>query len=532
MVHFGFSYIGVIYLMMLFIPNLIWAKNKPTGYELLKKEKLLLVILERMGEVLVTCCVLIFSDFNIRLNSWWILWLVLAFIFMILYEAYWFSYFNSNRDLSDFYKSFCNIPVAGATLPVLAAYCLAIYGSNIFLFVATFILGIGHIRIHKIHQEEANWQDEIRYLDRRGTEKGRLAKFVHHFFAITFSLIVLCCGIVIGIRNYIYITNYYDLSEGIEESTYVKLNGQKQYVLIRGTKEDNPVMIWLHGGPGSPDNMISYLYTNKLVDDYTVVAWDQRGCGRTYFKNFGKSDKKMKVDMDTSLEDLNDLVDYCRKRFSTQKVILVGHSYGSLLGSEYIKLHPEKVSAYVGVGQYINANESEKRGYEKALERAKAAHEDTSAMTKAYEKYEAEDSLENLIALRNETARYLKAPLEESTILAAICSPYFGVNDFRWFAMEVVSFEQCYEINKELYQETFAMDLRKETKNFEVPVGFISGSEDYNTNVEMVEEYYETVHSPYTSIHILRDCGHFPQVDCPTTFTQALKEILNRALSH
>ncbi len=152
MFHFGFSYVGLIYLLMLFIPNIIWAKNQPKGYEqYAQNENKFLQITERIGEALVCCCVLIFSDFNIRFSSMWCIWLLLSFMLMLLYEVYWIRYFRSEKNMSDFYRSICKIPVAGATLPVCAFFLLGVYGRNVFLIASTIILGIGHIGIHLGH---------------------------------------------------------------------------------------------------------------------------------------------------------------------------------------------------------------------------------------------------------------------------------------------------------------------------------------------------------------------------------------------
>lgn len=157
MLHFGFSYVGLIYLFMLFIPNMIWTKNQPRDYErYVQRENKLLQISEKIGEVLVCCCVLIFSDFNIRFNSVWCIWLLISFALMLLYEVYWIRYFKSEKNMSDFYRGICGIPVAGATLPVCAFFLLGVYGSNLFLIVSTIILGIGHIGIHLNHYKEVS----------------------------------------------------------------------------------------------------------------------------------------------------------------------------------------------------------------------------------------------------------------------------------------------------------------------------------------------------------------------------------------
>ena len=153
--HFGFSYIGLIFLIMLFIPNIIWSKNQPKDYEVYAdNENKILVILERIGEVAVACLALIFSDFNINKITYWSLFLLLSLILMILYEMYWIRYFRSEKTMKDFYSSILGIPVAGATLPVFAFLSLSLYGKNIFMLVATLILGVGHIGIHLKHYKE------------------------------------------------------------------------------------------------------------------------------------------------------------------------------------------------------------------------------------------------------------------------------------------------------------------------------------------------------------------------------------------
>ncbi|ADY56052.1 hypothetical protein Sgly_1755 [Syntrophobotulus glycolicus DSM 8271] len=151
--HFGFSYVGLIFLFMLIVPNLIWAKNQPQDYNF-KNENRVLLLFERLGQVLVTFAVLIFSDFNPREWSLWTVWLVAAVFLMLAYEAWWIRYFKSKKTLADFYSSFCGIPVAGATLPVTAFFLLGVYGKVFWLMLSVMILGIGHIGIHLQHRKE------------------------------------------------------------------------------------------------------------------------------------------------------------------------------------------------------------------------------------------------------------------------------------------------------------------------------------------------------------------------------------------
>ena len=154
--HFGFSYIGLIWLIMLFVPNLIWTKHKPKDYEkYVGNENRVLLALERAGEVIVTATALMFSDFNFKGWNFWCAVLIASFLCMVLYEIFWLRYFKSEQTMADFYSSLCGVPVAGATLPVAAFFLLGLYGGNAVMLLGSVILGIGHIGIHLAHRKEA-----------------------------------------------------------------------------------------------------------------------------------------------------------------------------------------------------------------------------------------------------------------------------------------------------------------------------------------------------------------------------------------
>ena len=148
--HFGFSYVGLIYMLMLEVPNILWARRKPTGYDPSGENKVLLVF-ERAGQVLCTVTILFFSDYNPHSLEPWTAWLFASAALMILYEIFWISYFRSKQTVRDFYRSLLIIPAPGATLPVAAFLLLGVYGKVIWLIISSVILGIGHIGIHMQH---------------------------------------------------------------------------------------------------------------------------------------------------------------------------------------------------------------------------------------------------------------------------------------------------------------------------------------------------------------------------------------------
>lgn len=151
----GISVVGIVFLLMLFIPNIIWSKNQPEGYEeASKRENKVLLSLERAGEALVSTLVLIdrrLDSFSLSPRSGY---MILALILMLLYELYWRKYFRSSRTLADMYSDYCGFPLAGASLPVFAVFLLGIYACNVFLTAAAVILGIGHIGIHLMHKKD------------------------------------------------------------------------------------------------------------------------------------------------------------------------------------------------------------------------------------------------------------------------------------------------------------------------------------------------------------------------------------------
>lgn len=159
----GFCVTGLVFLLMLFIPNIIWArKEKPAGYkESAQRENKILPALERIGEVLMSVSLVIFTALDPKIMmlegfyfEWKIILWLTAFVLMVLYECYWVKYFRGPQTMADFYMSFAGFPAAGATLPVIACLLLGIYSGNAIVICAAVILGIGHVGIHLMHRKE------------------------------------------------------------------------------------------------------------------------------------------------------------------------------------------------------------------------------------------------------------------------------------------------------------------------------------------------------------------------------------------
>lgn len=347
-------------------------------------------------------------------------------------------------------------------------------------------------------------------------------------FLITVLLLILV--IVISVRCVTYFSNRITGDNGIDEGIFVSIGGQEQYLLIRGEDIANPVLLWLHGGPASPEGYANYAFQKYLVQDYTVVNWDQRGCGRTYYRNRGADPNNETATFSQAVQDLDGLVDYLCERFHKDSVILVGHSYGSMLGSRYALAHPEKVCAYIGVGQMVTM-ESDLYSYGDALQIAKDRQEDTTEMERAYEAFLQERSLQNMLALRKYTGPYHKAEKSGNTIWTGIASPYMNLQDLRWFLKPILNTDAFITLNRALMNCIMDTDVRDFGQTFRMPVGFISGSCDWTTPVKYARDYADWIQSPQTQFYVMDGCGHAPQYDDPVEFTTALKDMLEQYLA-
>ena len=522
--NFGFSYIGLVMLLMLFIPNAIWTKNQPQGYDkYAAKENKILLAFERAGQFIVTPCALIFSDFNPHGWNFWLIVLGITMLCMVLYDIAWVRYFRSEKTMKDFYRSFLGMPLCLATYPVIAFYLLGVYGGNIFMVFGAVILGIGHIGIHAQHAREVFGKKPKKKLPVRiilGLLKWICIAVVAVVFIALNTVIAFRCGRQIK-RAFAY-------RNGVNEQTYVQLDGSEGFINVFGVSESNPVIISLHGGPGAPTSFVDYYWQDYLADDYTIVSWDETGCGRSYYHNADIDPNNANLSFNQQLADLDALVDYCCDRFGQDQVIILGHSYGSMLGSSYVMAHPEKVSAYIGVGQCVNETDyyGEVYAYEDALRIAQEQGDDTSAMEAAYEDFMSDLSLDHLLTLREYTLTYHpQTDMTDTATSAAVFSPVLGVDDVRWYWLEI----------KATMGDPFYMDLQAPLEEammnfnlydigeYQVPVLFISGSCDWACPAELVENYAAEHGLQYVA---MEGCGHSPQGQHPDQFADIIRSFL------
>jgi pimeloyl-ACP methyl ester carboxylesterase len=158
--------------------------------------------------------------------------------------------------------------------------------------------------------------------------------------------IVFLCLLLVACLN----ANLNAMPLRIDSLQAIQINGSKQWVLIRTSDPSNPILLYLHGGPGHSLIPFAHVATSSLTDRFTVVYWDQRGTGLSYEAAFPAETLNLKQ----LIEDTLAVTDYLRRRFDKEKIYLVGHSWGSTLGSLVMQKEPEKFHAFIGVGQIVS----------------------------------------------------------------------------------------------------------------------------------------------------------------------------------
>ncbi len=356
---------------------------------------------------------------------------------------------------------------------------------------------------------------------------GKIVVKIFRGLLLTAAVLVGICALVtVFFRGTNYLHHKVMYKNGVNETTYLDINGQQQYVMIMGCDTSNPVIIYLHGGPSSPDTCISYCFTDYLTDEYTVICWDQRGCGRTYFKNTKVDSENQTATFEQALADLDELVSYACDRFKQDKIIIMGHSYGTALGSVYARTHSDKIQAYIGIGQLVSLKNADLYSYQDAMEKAKSVGNDISSMKRAYEEYNKNPGVPALIALRKQTAAYHPVKKEADQIGVALFSPYAGIDDLRWFVFQIGDISNYVEKNKQLFDFVLSYDAYNESMDYDMPVCFISGADDWVCPTDKSEQYLRDIKAPEKKMYILEGCGHDAHCAEPEEFAKDVKDFL------
>ena len=307
---------------------------------------------------------------------------------------------------------------------------------------------------------------------------------------------------------------------GVEE--YVLINGIHQYLFHSGTIDENPVLLFLHGGPGSSASLFAHAFQDNWEELFTVIHWDQRGTGKTLTKN-----PKIYPAVDVLLQDLWELIHYLKQRYHKQKIVLLGHSWGSVLGSLFIKGHPEEVAYYIGVGQVIHKLASERLSYAKVKEAIVQANDSRDLKKlEALGDYPGEQFdtqwLKKSLQLRKLQGKYhLTRKSNVSPLKTLLTSPLFQFSDLS-------ALIKGNKANKELMSFLGRFDLNADSAEYQVPLYYIVGEQDWQTPVALTQDYVQRIKAPEKKISIIPNAGHMTMVDQPALFLSVLRDIKDR----
>lgn len=308
----------------------------------------------------------------------------------------------------------------------------------------------------------------------------------------------------------------------IAQMEYVEIGGIPQWLLIRSHNLDNPPLLVVHGGPGSPEAELFRAFNGDLERHFTVVHWHQRGAGRTRTGSESASDYRI----DTFLSDVDEVVRHVYERFGQQKLFFLGHSWGSVLGVRYVREHPERIAAYIGVGQVTDMVASEQLGCDYIREQAELSG-DLQAVEDVDSFCHPPFTPDYVIRQRQLLSRY-KGDMQELTI------PKLGMEMFLTDEATLSSMIDFalggLEALDNMWDELMEINFFEEPKTFDVPVFLALGRNDYQVSAKLATQYFEQITAPCKNLKWFEESGHSPMWEEAESFNAFLvSEVLTLA---
>lgn len=306
--------------------------------------------------------------------------------------------------------------------------------------------------------------------------------------------------------------------DSIAEIHYLELGGIDQWVMVRGERLANPPLILLHGGPGLGETGLFRHFNAPLEKHFTVVYWDQRGAGKSFDPKIPRSS----MTVAQFLADLDELVDWVRNRLGKAKVVIFGHSWGSALGVLYAARFPHKVAAYVGSGQYGDAQAGEAMSYAYALSEAKRVGN--------------KKAVKDLLAIGPPpytpkslwTERTWLQRLDGNLGLRALWK--FGRAVLGGAESSVFDLPATYRGFRSsldaMWDEVSTLDLLKLAPTLQVPVFFFLGRKDHWVPPEASLAYFDVLSAPSKKLVWFEVSGHEPFMDEPEKFNAAMVDLV------
>jgi pimeloyl-ACP methyl ester carboxylesterase len=303
---------------------------------------------------------------------------------------------------------------------------------------------------------------------------------------------------------------------GIDEANYVKIGGLEQWIAIRGEDRKNPVLLFLHGGPGDATNPWGYAGFRNWLKYFTVVQWDQRGAGRTFGRN--RTAAVSTITIDRMVQDGVELAELLSKKLQKDKIVLVGHSWGSILGVFMAKARPELFYAFVGTGQVADPARNYAVAHAALVQRA-SREGNARALQELNEVGPPPYADGKGFAVQRKWSNLFEGAdvFLASTLGLALAAPGYSLGDINdWFEGQSVSAEH-------LVPQTSMLDPKLLGGEFAVPVFVIQGAEDFTTPASLAKTYLDSLHAPRKAFATIDGAGHFAVFTKQDAFLKELR---------
>ena len=311
----------------------------------------------------------------------------------------------------------------------------------------------------------------------------------------------------------------------IAELTSIDANGHELGLMIRGHDTSNPVVLFLAGGPGGSELGAMRNHLPALEEYFTVATLDQRGTGTSY----PALDPTDTYTLESAIADVTATVDYLRDRFGQERVVLLGQSWGTLLGVLAVHREPALYSAFVGTGQMVSPVETDRIIYEDTLSWAR--RRGTTGLAAELEEIGPppySSMLDYETALSSEHAVY---PYDhtgnsegEGGFSENFLVPEYSLVD------QVHLLAGFMDTFGTLYPRIQDVDLRRDASALEVPVFFVQGAHEARGRAQPFEEWYSGLVAPRKSLTVLDSSGHRPLFEQPDEFVQAMATLVRPAV--
>lgn len=302
------------------------------------------------------------------------------------------------------------------------------------------------------------------------------------------------------------------LSNSIAEIRDVSINGVTQRLLIRGVNKDNPLLLHLHGGPGGPDQTLLQSFGKTLEDVFTVVYWDQRGSGASYYSDM--ADKPLTLQM--LVEDGVTISEMLLNEFEKEQLYLHGHSWGTLLGINLITERADLFKAFFAVGLFGHSQRAEKLSWDFTINAAREVGD--------------ESTVERLISMGSPPYRsnqqWVKNVTEQRKLLWPYenpdAKPLFTMLDVYWrFALydgytvseKLRAFKGLDYTMDELWPTVVATNLINTHTKLDVPIYVFQGKYDQHTVTEVAKDYFDVINAPDKAYHVFENSAHWPHIN-------------------